>query len=42
MALYVEDLMETAGERPAGVDLIMTKPFTSASLQRELAKLAPA
>ena len=36
------ELMDTAGERPAGVDLIMTKPFTAASLQRELAKLAAA
>jgi signal transduction histidine kinase len=35
------DLMTDAGERPAGVDLIVSKPFTLGTLRQAIAKVLP-
>lgn len=35
------DLMNGAGERPPGVDLVVTKPFTLTSLRAAIAKVCP-
>jgi DNA-binding NtrC family response regulator len=32
------DIMEATGEKPEGVDIVMSKPFTMAGLQNTLAK----
>jgi CheY-like chemotaxis protein len=35
------DLMNGAGERPPGVDLVVTKPFTLTSLRAAIAEVCP-
>ena len=32
------DIMEQTGEKPEGVDIVMSKPFTMAGLQNTLAR----